>query len=71
MNEGLTGLERGGWVINDNILIFGWTIPLMHVCWIIKNKKNTDPTLWIVCINNFFLKHWFIYLFIFCKTEGE
>ncbi len=29
MKDGLTSLERhGGWVINDCILIFGWTIPL-------------------------------------------
>ncbi len=30
MNEGLTSLERH-WVINDRILIFGWTIPLNMV----------------------------------------
>ncbi len=30
MNEGLTNLEwHGGWVINDRILIFEWTIPLI------------------------------------------
>ncbi len=33
MNKGLTGSERinysWGWVINDRIYIFGWTIPLM------------------------------------------
>ncbi len=29
MNGGLTGLEKHwGWVINDSIFIFGWTIPL-------------------------------------------
>ncbi len=33
MNEGLTGLERKeGELINDNIFIFGRTIPLRKVC---------------------------------------
>ncbi len=31
MNDGLKGLERRGWVINDTIFIFGWTIPLKPV----------------------------------------
>ncbi len=28
MNEGLKGLERHDWVINDRIFILEWTIPL-------------------------------------------
>ncbi len=31
MNEGLTGLEWRGWVINGRIFIFGLTIPLKPV----------------------------------------
>ncbi len=31
MNKGFMGLERyEGWVINDRIFIFGWTIPLNY-----------------------------------------
>ncbi len=31
LNKGLTGLKRHGWVINDRIFIFGWTIPLTNI----------------------------------------
>ncbi len=38
MNEGLTGLKTTrGWVINDSILIFGWTIPL-KCNWLLWSK---------------------------------
>ncbi len=46
MNEGLTGLKQHEkWVINDRILIFGLTIPLISDRWLNWTKKNSNWTL--------------------------
>ncbi len=39
-NEAFTGLERHGLVINDNIFILGWSIPLNKIQILCSNVES-------------------------------